>query len=300
MVIPPPLRPGARLHVVAPSSPFDVDAVRQGIEWLQGRYRVHHSPTLFERRHGFLAGTDEERLAELQQAMDADDVGAIVTARGGHGLTRLLDRLDWSTFVREPRWIVGFSDATALHCEAARHDIASLHGMNVAGLGAASPEERIRWAEALEAPRAQHCWDGMSTWVPGRAEGRLFGGNLTLLFTLAACGRLLVPEGSLLFFEDVSETSYRIDRMLTALRLGGHLRRAAGIVLGTFTDCSPGKFAVPVTDVLRDQLQGLSIPVVASLPVGHGRLNDPLPLGRSARLDAEESQGARLEVLAEP
>ncbi|NLE87899.1 MAG: LD-carboxypeptidase [Myxococcales bacterium] len=300
MIIPPPLRPGARVHVVAPSSPFDVEAVRRGIAWLAQRHRVVHAPTLFTRRQGFLAGTDEERLAELQEALDAPDVAAVVTARGGYGALRLLDRLDWSAFLRAPRWLVGFSDATALHCEVAHRGHASLHAMNVAGLGDADDEARARWLGALEDPTAPRSWQDLSPLSgPGVAEGRLFGGNLTLLFTLAASGRLHVPEGCLLLLEDVTETSYRIDRMLTALSLGGHLQRAAGIVLGTFTDCSPGKYDVPVEVVLQDRLASLGIPVAGGLPVGHGAHNDPVPLGRAARLECGRPNGTSLRLLPE-
>lgn len=300
MVIPPPLRPGARVHVVAPSSPFDVEAVRRGIEWLEERYEVVHAPGLFDRRDGFLAGTDAERLAEIQEALDAAHVAAVLTARGGYGALRLLDRLNWSAFTRAPRWIVGFSDATALHCEAGHRGVASLHAMNVAGLGDAGEEARARWVAALETPSAARSWQDLSPIsAPGTAEGRLFGGNLTLLFTLAASGRLHVPLGCLLLLEDVTETSYRIDRMLTALCLGGHLQRAAGVVLGTFTDCSPGKYEVPVEQVLRDRLAALGVPIAGDLPVGHGAHNDPVPLGRAARLECAGPNGTLLQLLPE-
>src|SRR5690606_13643480 len=158
--------------------------------------------------------------------LDAPDVAAIVLARGGYGLTRIVDRLDWTEFCRRPRWIVGFSDATVLHCEAAARNVASLHAANVAGLGRASAAERNRWIGALEAPEAPCAWTDLVSWKSGSAEGPLFGGNLTLLFTLAASRRLQVPEGCLLVLEDVSELSYRVDRMLTALLAGGYLARA--------------------------------------------------------------------------
>lgn len=296
MVIPPPLVPGARLSVVAPSSPFEVDAIRDGIAWLEQRYRVTWSSDLFERRTGFLAGSDEVRLAELQQALDAPDVAAIVLARGGYGLTRIVDRLDWTEFCRRPRWIVGFSDATVLHCEAAARNVASLHAANVAGLGRASAAERNRWIGALEAPEAPCAWTDLVSWKSGSAEGPLFGGNLTLLFTLAASRRLQVPEGCLLVLEDVSELSYRVDRMLTALLAGGYLARAAGILLGDFTDCAPGKHAVPTKEVLRERLDALGVPILAGLPVGHGERNEPLPLGRIARMEAPDGRAGSLLI----
>lgn len=295
-MIPPPLAPGARLHVVAPSSPFEAHAVRDGIAWLEQRYRVTYAADLFERRAGFLAGSDTVRLQELQQALDAPDVAAIVTARGGYGLTRLAERLDWTAFSRSPRWLVGFSDATVLHCEAVTRGFVSLHASNVAGLGRASAEERSRWIDALETPEAPREWGELICWRPGRATGSLFGGNLTLLFTLAASRRLEVPDGCLLVLEDVSELSYRVDRMLTALREGGYLQRVAGILVGDFTDCSPGKYGVPTETVLRERLEPLGVPVLAGLPVGHGARNDPLALGRTAWMEANEAHPGRLRL----
>jgi muramoyltetrapeptide carboxypeptidase len=120
--------------------------------------------------------------------------------------------------------------------------------------------------------------------APGRAEGRIFGGNLTVLFAEAAAGRLHIPDGSILLLEDVNETSYRIDRMLTALLDGGHLSCASGVLLGDFVDCSAGKFDVPVSDVLLGRLARLGVPISGDFPSGHGRRNRPLLLGSRASL----------------
>lgn len=301
MITPPPVQPGDLLYVVAPSSPFDAEAVRRGIAWLEGRYRVTHAPDLFERRAGFLAGSDDVRRAELQAALDTPGVAAILSARGGYGLTRLLDGLDWGTFSAAPRWVVGFSDTTALHLELARRGIRSLHAPHVAALAGLDEQAKLRWVRALEEPTAPLIWSDLEAWTPGTAEGPLFGGNLTVLFTQAAAGKLEVPRGAVLLLEDVSETSYRIDRMLTALASGGHLHRASGIVLGSFTDCSPGKYGVPTELVLRERLSQLGLPVAAALPVGHGEVNHPVPLGARARLEvpseAEASRRATLSVL---
>lgn len=298
MVVPPPLRPGARLQVVAPSSPFEAAALHRGIAWLEERYQVTCTPDLFERRQGFLAGSDEQRLAELQAAFDAPDTQALVCVRGGYGLTRLLGALDWTEFSRRPRWIVGFSDVTALHCAAVSRGFATLHAPNVTSLADADDEARARWIAALESPESPRAWSALDSWQPGTAEGPLFGGNLTLLFTLAASGQLRVPNGALLVLEDVSEASYRIDRMLTALEAGGYLQMASAIILGDFTDCSPGKYEVPVERVLHERLRRLGVPLVAGFPLGHGVNNHPLPLGRRARLEAPApGLTARLSLL---
>ncbi len=289
MACPPPLVPGARIRLVAPSSPFEVDLVRRGVAWLAGRYEVSYAPDLFERKSGFLAGSDSTRLGELQEAFDDPSVDAVLTARGGYGLTRIEHDLDWSRFDNAPKWLVGFSDLTALHLEAVRRGHVTLHAHNAAGLGKCDEAARKAWTESLESPHLPRTLRGVGAWSSGAAAGRLFGGNLTLLFTQAAAGRVHPPENCILFLEDVTETSYRIDRMLVALESAGVFARAAAVILGEFTNCSSGKYQVPTDEVLQERLTRLGIPVVYGLPCGHGQNNDPLHLGGQAEVDAANS-----------
>lgn len=153
--------------------------------------------------------------------------------------------------------------------------------------------------EALEAPAAPRTQAQLEVWRPGRATGTLAGGNLTLLHAAAAAGRLSLPERCVLAIEDVTEAPYRIDRMLSGLLAGGHLRPVAAVVVGDFTDCPPGRHLVPVRDVLRERLLALEVPVVAGAPFGHGASNHPLHLGARAVVDASGREG-RLEWRVEP
>lgn len=284
-VIPPPLVPGDRVRIIAPSSPFDRTLALRGIGWLGERYRVEFGWGMFE-RSGFLAGTDERRLAELNHALCAPEVRAIVAVRGGYGLTRIAHLAAWSDFLRAPKWLVGFSDVTALHVEAQRLGVASLHAHNAAGLGRGDAHARARWLAALEAPRTPTRFAGLACWRAGAASGPLIGGNLTVLATAALAGRLVVPPGAVLALEDVTEASYRVDRMLSALMAGGYFDRVAAFVVGDFTDCSPLPHGVPVEHVLRERLCSLGVPVAAGLRFGHGKENEPLHLGAPVRLDA--------------
>lgn len=284
MILPRALQPGDPIDVVAPSGPFDDGLLRVGIERL-GDFSLRVPDDLWGRRFGFFAGDDETRLAELQRALDGD-ARAILVARGGYGIARILGRIDFERFTANPKWLIGFSDVTCLHAALTARGIASLHAPNATTLAGASDYEVRELLRLLSGSSPQPI-DGLSAWSGGRASGTLFGGNLTVLFAEAAAGRLDVPDGAVLFLEDVTETSYRVDRMLTALEVGGHLARAAGVVLGDFHDCSPGKFSVPVADVLRDRLIPLGIPLAANLPVGHGARNLPLLCGRSVTLDAD-------------
>ncbi|HEX6273207.1 MAG TPA: LD-carboxypeptidase [Polyangiaceae bacterium] len=283
-LLPPPLAPGARVAVIAPSSPFDRTLVFRGMDWLSQRYRVSFDRDLFERR-GYLAGSDERRLAELDGRLADPTLGAVIVARGGYGLGRIAHRANWAALRAAPKWLVGFSDATVLHVEALAAGVASLHAHNTAGLGRADARRRERIRDALEHPTRVRSLGGLEAWVPGRAEGTLVGGNLTVLFTCLAARRLRFPDGAILLLEDVTEQAYRIDRMLTAFHVAGALDRIAGVVVGDFTDCPPSR-GVTVREVLRERLSELGVPVAAGLPVGHDLENEPFVLGARARLDA--------------
>jgi muramoyltetrapeptide carboxypeptidase len=256
--------------------------VLRGIGWLGQRYRVSFDRGLFSRT-GFLAGDDGRRLGELTRALVDPTVDAIVTARGGHGLLRIIAEVPWNRYAEHPKWLVGFSDPTAIHAEIWRVGGVSLHAANVAGLGRADAEARHAWVRALEHPDEPKVLQG-KPWISGSVVGPLVGGNLTVLTMLAAAGRLHLPEGCILALEDVTESSYRIDRMLSALLVGGYFERVAGVALGEFTDCSAGVFRVTVEQVLEERL-GTTRPLVRDLPFGHGRRNLPLTFGRVAKLD---------------
>jgi muramoyltetrapeptide carboxypeptidase len=286
---PPPLGPSSLVAVVAPSSPFDREELFRGLAWLRTRYRLRISSAIFSRA-GYLAGDDGRRVRELASAMRDPEVGAVMCARGGYGAQRILDALPWDDFSRAPKWLVGFSDATALHIAANARGVESVHGPNVTGLGRnVMPRERLALIEALEHRRsAKAGWAALTVLHGGAsAVGPVVGGNLALVHAMAAAGQLVVPEGALLALEDVTERPYRVDRMLTSLRLGGHLGRAAAIVFGGFTQCDPGADGTTVDRVLSETTAGLGIPVVGGAPFGHGAVNHPFVLGALARLDGD-------------
>lgn len=287
--LPPALAPGDRIRLIAPSSPFDRALFFRGAGFLAERYRVELGQHVL-RRNGFLAGGDAERLDDLNAALEDPGLKAIVAARGGYGAGRIVQAATFRALERAPKWLVGFSDITLLHQEAQRVGLCSIHGENAAGLGRAHHRTRALWIETLEAPRATRRYESLGCIHPGRALGPLLGGNLTLLFTAQAAGRLYLPPGTILALEDVTEQSYRIDRMLTALIQSRALDAVAGVVLGDFTDCSPGPHRVPVEAVLAERLSALRIPVLAGVPFGHGARNDPLVFGQPAALDANEGR----------
>ena len=286
LVVPDALRAGDPVRVVAPSSPFEARLAWRALGWLSQRYRVRYSRRIFERQ-GFLAGDDARRRDELWQALTEPGTKAIIAARGGYGCGRYLHELDWSALRQAPRWLCGFSDVTALHIEAARQGVASLHGPNLSALGRGDEAARAAWRAALEAPLAARPWSRLRTLRPGTAQGPLWGGNLTMVYACAVAGRLELPPGCVWLVEDVGERPYRIDRMLTGLLLGGWLRNVGAVVAGQFEQCEPGADGVTVEAVLGERLGTLGVPVAVGAPVGHGQRNEPVVLGPNARLEAE-------------
>ena len=284
-VIPAPLQPGSRVRVIAPSGPSDRALVLRGMAWLGERYRVEFDWSIFEGK-GFLAGSDARRLDELNRALSDPSLSAIVAARGGYGLTRIAHLAEYGEFRRHPKWIVGFSDVTALHVEAGALGIASVHGPNAAALGRSDEWTRRRFLRALEEPTAPALFAGLRAVRPGFASGVLTGGNLSLLFTCQAVGRLKLPPGGILLIEDVTEASYRVDRMLSALLASGALDGISGVVVGDFSDC-PDAAGVSVKAVLEERLSVLNVPVLCGLQAGHARYNDFIQLGAFAELDAD-------------
>ena len=288
-VRPPFLTPGSTVRIVAPASPLP--SRRQffaGLGWLQARYRLRMSRDVLA-RDGYLAGSDAQRLAALQHALDEEGTAALVLARGGYGTTRLLERLDWRGFAARPKWIVGFSDATALHAAAHDAGVCSLHASNVNGLAAATSLDRDSWIRALEG-------QGARSWaLRGTAScdvvGPAFGGNLALLQALAAQGRLTPPGGAVWFVEDVGERPYRLDRMAISLR--AHVRTAAAVVLGEFSGCEPGVDGVTAEHALESAWGDLGVPLLYGAPFGHGARNAPVVLGAKVRVSVNEALAGR-------
>ncbi len=279
--VPGALRPGDRIAVVAPSSPLPREACLAGLAWLAQRYTLVIHGDIFAKK-GFLAGDDDRRVAELSRAMRDPGIRAIVVARGGYGASRITARLPWDEHARAPKWLVGFSDVTALHVMAARHG-GCVHAPNVTGLGASSnvrlAQNRAAWLAQLEHPDAPRTWRGLTTLRSGRARGPLFGGNLALLCAMAAAGALVVPDGAIVMLEDVTEKPYRIDRMMTSLIAGGHLAKASAVVFGSFEQCEPAIDGVTALEVIAERASTLGVPVFAGAPFGHGTHNEAFMLG---------------------
>jgi muramoyltetrapeptide carboxypeptidase len=279
------LKPGARLHVIAPSSPFPVDAFERGVERLRTRYVVDFAADITN-AHGYLAGDDTRRSRELQRVLQDPNVDGIVAARGGYGATRLLAQLDVAAVRARPKLLVGFSDITALHALWAQARVASVHGSMVATLSTLPDALVTRYFDALEG-RGPHQITDLQAFTRGRAQGVLLGGNLAVLASLLGTPHMPQLDGAILFLEDVGERPYRVDRMLTSLRSSGVLHGVRGIVLGAFEKADAGADGVSIEQVLRERTADLGIPVLTGLPAGHIDDNLELPFGTRVTLDAD-------------
>jgi muramoyltetrapeptide carboxypeptidase len=283
-----PLAPGARIALVAPSSPFDADAFQLGVARLRARYEVSYDEAILERT-GFLAGDDARRLRELQAALSTPGVDAVMAARGGYGATRIAPLLAASEVQRHNPLLVGFSDVTALHAVWAHAGVSSLHSSMVAALSRAPEPQFERFCAALEGRFAER-YRGLTKVAGGAAEGVLLGGNLAVLTALLGTSLFPPLEGAVLFLEDVGERPYRVDRMLTSWRHAGAFRGVRGIVLGAFEQGEPGADGVTLADVLRERTSDLGVPVLADFPAGHIDDNHELPFGRRVSLDAQRGE----------
>lgn len=298
MIRAPRLSPGDPIRVIAPSGPVPREAFAAGIAVLRGRYDVRHDDGVFA-REGYLAGPDERRLAELTAALAEPDNRAIVMARGGYGLLRLLPFVDVAALVKRPRPIVGFSDGTALLALAARAGVAAIHGPVVTQLANLGAADQRALFERLETPGPGLLLDGLDGLIPGRVRGPLLGGNLEMFSRLIGTPYLPDLAGAILFFEDLGERPYRIDRLLAHLDLAGVFGAAAGVVVGDFSGCrepEPTRAESPTAEeVLADRLGRLPIPVALGGAFGHGTRNCALPYGTLCELDTAAGTLTALE-----
>ena len=306
MPLPRPLLPSGHVAVVSPSSaPLDPADAEAGLRALRQRGLSVESVDVAGGPAAYLAGSDDDRIQALNGALRRNDLDAIVCLRGGYGLLRILDRVDYAAARAHPKLVVGYSDVTALHL--ALYAEAGLPG--VSGPMAASD-----WGPGLDAETEADFWrvaggdagydvrgpggEALAPLADGEAEGVLLGGNLALVTALLGTPYLPDLDGAILFVEDVGEAPYRIDGMLARLRLAGVLGKLGGLVFGLFTgaDVPPDRPTFSVDEVLAQYAPHVGGPVASGLVYGHVRRKATVPVGVRARLTCGGG-AARLHVL---
>jgi len=305
------LRPGDRVGLVAPASAnfqsVDVEIAQDVVRAfsLEPRLGAH-----VRERHGYLAGRNEARAADVNAFFADASVSGIFAIRGGWGCARILPLLDWDTIRRNPKVVTGYSDVTALHCGVqARTGLVTFHAPTLLSDWPPFSVEHFRRVvfegEALamsnpggEEERLVQRENRTRAIAPGRARGRLLGGNLTVLTALVGSPYLPAFDGAILFLEDVNEEIYRVDRMLTQLALAGVLRRLRGFVFGSCSECKPGEGygSLTLEEVLDEHVRPLGIPAYEGAMIGHQARQFTVPVGTLVELDA----GAGTITMLEP
>jgi muramoyltetrapeptide carboxypeptidase len=293
------LRRGEVVGVCATSGPVTAECLEAGVAWLESEgYTVRCGKSVLARQ-GYLAGDDRARLGDLLELVRDPEVGAIFVARGGYGATRLLADLDARPFRRSRKPIVGYSDATALLLWLARRArLGALHGPMLERTDAA-PAARARLLALLSGERGEPL--AGEPLAPGRVRAPLVGGNLSMLVASLGTPWELDTRGAILFFEEVNEEPYRIDRMLVQLRDAGKLAACAGVAVGALVRCESSRYPAPsACDVLRELLpRAVSGPAVVGLPFGHVADNRALGVGARAELDGKKGTLTLVESLVE-
>jgi len=306
-VVPPALAAGDTIGITSPAGFITHEeiqpALRQMQEW---GYRVRVGDTIGKRYHTF-GGTDAERLADLQQMLDAPDVQAIMCARGGYGAVRLIDKLNWQRFKQAPKWMVGFSDITVLHAHLNRQvGVASLHAKMCNSFPADFSQAEPGQAAGILSIRDALCGKPMQYTLPssihnrqGKTKAMLVGGNLKTLESLAGSSSDIHTKGKILFVEDTGEYRYSIDRMFWNLKRSGKLSGLKGLIIGGFKikpDDPGSEFGKELSDIVLEKIADYHYPVSFDFPVGHQRDNFALKCGVLHELSVTDTETTLTEI----
>jgi len=298
------LKKGDTIAITCPAGYMAAERAAQCIATLQQwGYEVMVGKTLGSNSDNYFSGTDSERMEELQAMLDDKSIKAILFARGGYGMGRIIDGLRFTKFKKHPKWLIGFSDITVMHCQLyGQHQIASIHAQMAAAFndGGHQSESIISLKKMLE---------GKSTIVralphpynrKGKTTGKLVGGNLTLFTNMLGTSSEIDTKNCILFLEDLDEQLYAIDRLLWQLKRSGKLKNLAGVVLGGFTDMKDTErpFGRNIQELLQDVFLDYSYPVCYEFPVSHTAENMALKVGATYHLNINNSGAKLAEVIS--
>ena len=288
MNVPQPLVAGDLIYITAPAKAIEKEHVDFAVSFFENAgYKVLVSKNCLGQHHYF-SGTDEERLEDLQYGIDHPEVKAIVCARGGYGCVRIVDRIQWASMLREPKWMVGFSDVTVFHQHLQRFNLPSIHGSMVLNFKDNTQEALTTLISALKGESFSLSATSTQN-KPGQAEGTLIGGNLSIVYSLIGTNNQPDYSDKILFVEDLAEHLYHIDRMFYALNKSGILDKISGLVVGGMTDLedTATPFGMSVEEIILAHFQFRNIPVAFGFPAGHLNDNRALILGKKVRFSVE-------------
>jgi muramoyltetrapeptide carboxypeptidase len=300
VIVPPFLSKGDTIGLVAPAYKDDLNEIKYAIQWLEKQgFHILNGQCIDLHHSTIYSGTDEERAADFQAMLDNPSVKAIVATRGGYGVVRMIDKVDWSHFREHPKWICGFSDITVIHSHVNRQcRVATIHSMMPLSIKAENSEQ-IGAQSLLKALKGQP----LAYTVPssaknraGKATGELIGGNLSLLISLTGSVSEMDYDGKILFIEDCDEYYYHVDRMLMELKRAGKLEKLAGLIVGGFVrlkeiDAPNIKFGKTVEEIVWDVCGEYSFPILFDFPAGHIKTNCALRLGTTCTMEVTGKGG---------
>lgn len=287
-IAPPYLNSGDTVGIIAPAGRTEPAQLQNAFEVIAGwGLKICRGKHLFA-QHGYFAGKDEERLEDLQQMLNDPEIKAVFCIRGGYGMTRIIDQVDLNALYQQPKWVIGFSDITALHLKLAKNNFQSIHGIMPIHFDPqkTGPSiENLREFLFGKANRIQ--WKHENKNLPGSATGRLIGGNLSILADSRGTSSPLQADDAILFMEEVDEYLYKIDRMLVQLQRGGIFDKLNGLLIGHFTSMKDTKnpFGASLEEIILEKVEKLKIPVAFGLPAGHDFPNYALPHNRTVTLE---------------
>ena len=286
------LTKGNRIAIVSPAGYINPDFVASAEAYLKSAgYEVEIGPHCLD-RHNQMASTDEQRLADLQQAIDNPKVDAILCSRGGYGVNHIIDKIDMSQFEKNPKWIMGFSDITNLHILANKHGVRSLHCQMAKAIHNNPDADCIKNIfKILEGEKVSYTFAPNELNRKGIAEGELIGGNLSIIYSLQGTDFAIDCDDKILFIEDLNEYLYHLDRMMLNLKMSGKLAKLRGIVVGTFSDMkdNASPFGKTAYEIVKAHTDEYSYPVGFGIPVGHIDDNQPLVEGGQYRIEISDA-----------
>lgn len=295
MIIPPALKKGDKIRIISPAGRVAEKYVLPAIEWLKEQgYKVEPGKHVFARHYQF-AGTDKQRLEDVQEAFDDEETKAILCSRGGYGTVRIIDQINFKQFLEKPKWLIGFSDITILHACLNNLEVATIHGVMPRYFfdEKGKPTENLQsLMKLLSGQRVSYSVPGNFQNRKGKVSGELTGGNLSILSSLQGTKYEIDTDGKILFLEDIDEFLYHTDRMMHHLKLSGKLSKLAGLVLGDFTDMKDNEspFGKTITEIITEAVEDYNYPVCFGFPGGHNEKNLALRFGQKWQLDVFENQ----------
>lgn len=294
MIVPDALQKGDKIRIISPAGRVAEKYVVPAAEWLKKQgYRVDLGKHVFARHYQF-AGTDKQRLEDLQEAFNDEETKAVLCSRGGYGTVRIIDKIDFTRFLKKPKWLIGFSDITILHTCFNNLDVATIHGVMPRYFFTKKNEPTKNLHSLMKLLSGQpvsYTFPGNERNRNGKVSGEITGGNLSILSSLQGTKYEIDTDGKILFLEDIDEFLYHADRMMHQLKLSAKLDNLAGLVLGNFTDMKDNEspFGRTVHEIIAEAVADYDYPVCFGFPAGHNSKNLALSFGQNWQLEVSEN-----------